>query len=98
MTALAEAKTPTRAEAWVVRVADTGAPAPDNARSATVTLTQDPGGGTAILDVTAGRRIRGDSAENPGAWGNFLRADVDYGVATAFTRVSARMTASSSRT
>ena len=68
-------------EAWVVRVADTGAPAPDNARSATVTLTQDPGGGTAILDVTAGRRIRGDSAENPGAWGNFLRADVDYDTA-----------------
>jgi phage tail sheath protein FI len=68
-------------EAWVVRVADTGAPPPDNARSATVTLTQDPGGGTAILDVTAGRRIRGDSAENPGAWGNFLRADVDYDTA-----------------
>ncbi|BCH34318.1 hypothetical protein MesoLjLc_62480 [Mesorhizobium sp. L-8-10] len=72
-------------EAWVVRVADTltgaGAAPPTNARSATVTLTQDPGGGTAILNVTAGRRIRGESAENPGAWGNFLRVDVDYGTA-----------------
>ncbi|MGO4833872.1 phage tail protein, partial [Rhizobiaceae sp. 2RAB30] len=42
-------------EAWVVRVADTltgaGAAPPTNARSATATLTQDPGGGTAILNV-----------------------------------------------
>ncbi len=31
-----------------------------------------------IVNVSAGRRIRGGSAANPGAWGNALRVEVDY--------------------
>ncbi len=69
-------------EAWVVRVADTGAAAPDNARAATVTLTSQPGGaGDEIFRATAGRRIRGESAINPGAWGNSIRLEVNYDTA-----------------
>jgi len=73
-------------EAWAVRVADTvtgaGAVPPTNARSATVVLTSQPaGGGDEIFHATAGRRVRGESAENPGEWGNLVRLDVDFDTA-----------------
>ncbi len=69
-------------EAWVVRVADTGAAAPDNARAATVVLTSQPAGaGDEIFRATAGRRIRGESAINPGEWGNSIRLEVNYDTA-----------------
>ena len=74
-------------EAWVVRIADTetGAPPvvpPTNANAAEVILFEDPGNaGDEIFRVRAGRRIRGESAQNPGEWGNSLRVDVDYDTA-----------------
>jgi phage tail sheath protein FI len=33
---------------------------------------------TNSLRLTAGRRIKGVSMDNPGTWGNFVRLDVDY--------------------
>src|SRR3546814_6908572 len=39
---------------------------------------QPAGAGDQIVRVRAGRRIRGGSAADPGAWGNFLRVEVDY--------------------
>ncbi|MCB1391618.1 MULTISPECIES: phage tail sheath C-terminal domain-containing protein [unclassified Nitrobacter] len=77
-------------QAWVVRLADTVTGAtdtpPTNARPATIMLTSDPGGGTDILLLTAGRQIRGESAENPGSWGNALRAEVSYETADPATQ------------
>ncbi|QPJ62411.1 MAG: phage tail protein [Candidatus Nitronauta litoralis] len=68
-------------QAVVVRVADTAAPdlpgppvVQVNANAATVTLAA----GANNLIFTAGRRIRGESAVNPGEWGNSLRVEVDY--------------------
>ena len=37
-------------------------------------------GGT-VVQVVAGRQLRGVSFENPGTWGNFLRVEVDYDTA-----------------
>ena len=62
-------------EAWVVRVADTVAAAPNNAFVANFTLSDGVGN---IAHSFAGRRIRGASALNPGDWGNSLRVEVDY--------------------
>lgn len=72
-------------EAWVVRI---GQPGPvGGAITATTaaavgTLT-DFTGATNILEFTAGRRIRGASAFNPGDWGNFLRVEVEHNDASA---------------
>ena len=63
-------------EAWIVRVADTATPAPDNANAAAVVLTN--AAGAEIFRATAGRRLRGESAVDPGTWGNNLRLEVDY--------------------
>ncbi|MGI8570683.1 MAG: phage tail sheath C-terminal domain-containing protein [Methylocella sp.] len=58
----------------MVRVADTvTAPA---ARASSVPLPN--GFGTNIVNVSAGRRIRGQSATNPGSWGDALRVDIDF--------------------
>lgn len=54
------------AEAWVVRA---GEPAPKAAR---VTLS------AGSCEIYAGRKIRGESVENPGDWGEALRVEVDY--------------------
>ncbi len=60
-------------QAWVVRVASNAATA------ASVQLDQSYGANpTAILRVRAARNIRGESADNPGIWGNALRLEVDY--------------------
>ena len=56
-------------QAWVVRVAPTGAVTAD------ALLT---GGGSDIANVRAGRQVGRDSFEDPGAWGNGLRVEVDY--------------------
>jgi phage tail sheath protein FI len=55
-------------EAHVVRAGDGPA-----AASAILTSGADQ-----VFRATAGRRIRGDSALNPGEWGDFLRLEVDY--------------------
>ncbi|MCU0985400.1 MAG: hypothetical protein MUC89_10725 [Acetobacteraceae bacterium] len=64
-------------EAWVVRVARTGsATATDNAVAATQVLTD--GAGFQVVRATAGRRVRGRRASDPGFWGNNLYIDIDY--------------------
>jgi uncharacterized protein len=62
-------------EAWIVRVADTVTAAPANTFVANFTLSD---GLVNIAHSFAGRRIRGESALNPGVWGNSLRLEVDY--------------------
>lgn len=66
-------------EAWVVRTAQaTSVPVLD---TASVVL-QDSGGTTDVLEVRAGRRLKGVSVDDPGDWGNNLRIDVDYNTST----------------
>lgn len=65
-------------EAWVVRV---GQPAPAVSpivSTSAATGVIDDFGGAGVFNFTAGRRIRGASAENPGAWGNFLRLEIEH--------------------
>jgi len=66
-------------EAHVIRVAHDGSGGGTAAAAASVVLTSQPAGaGDQIVRVRAGRRTRGASAADPGAWGNFLRVEVDY--------------------
>lgn len=66
-------------ECFVVRVADTvTAPA---AQASAVPLPN--GFGIDIVNVSAGRHIRGQSATNPGSWGDSLRVDIDFATRTA---------------
>lgn len=70
-------------QAWIVRVADTvtgaGEMSPTNANSASVVL--ENASGQDIFRATTGRRLRGESAADPGVWGNNLRLEVDYDTA-----------------
>jgi uncharacterized protein len=59
-------------EAWVTRVGEA-----DTFATARVDLL-DAIGGASSLSVEAGRRIKGVAVQDPGAWGNFIRVDVDY--------------------
>lgn len=66
-------------EAWVVRIGQPGPVAgPITAITAAASGTLNSFGGAAILTFTAGRRIRGESADNPGDWGNFLRVEIEH--------------------
>jgi uncharacterized protein len=67
-------------EAWVVRVATlTDATPANNAIEARALVTAQPaGGGDGMFRVLAGRRIRGEIATNPGAWGNNVAVEIDY--------------------
>lgn len=66
-------------EAWVVRIGQTGPlGAPITAITSAANGTLNSFAGAPILQFSAGRRIRGDSAENPGDWGNFLRLEVEH--------------------
>jgi phage tail sheath protein FI len=60
-------------EAYVVRVGPENAANPFTAASFLLT----DGAGN-VFRATAGRRILGAAAENPGLWGNNLRIEVDY--------------------
>lgn len=60
------------AETWVVRVAQAG-----QFSAASIDLL-DESASSQVLRVTAGRRLRGISVEDPGDWGNTLRVEVDY--------------------
>jgi uncharacterized protein len=65
-------------EAWIVRAGTTADANPaNNAVASSITLEDAPGGNDVLL-VTAGRRIRGASAENPGRWGDALHVEIDY--------------------
>jgi phage tail sheath protein FI len=67
-------------QCWVVRVADTETATP--AQPAKATLHAQPKtGGTAVLTVTAGRLVNGTPADDAGAWGNYLRVEIDYDTA-----------------
>jgi phage tail sheath protein FI len=66
-------------QAHVVRVVHDGSGGGTAAAASTATLrTQPAPAGDAVVNIVAGRVIRGEPAENPGAWGDFLRVDVDY--------------------
>jgi phage tail sheath protein FI len=56
--------------AWVVRTAAAG-----TYSTASVVLRGDTGD---ILLAQAGRRLKGESVDDPGEWGNNLRIDIDY--------------------
>ncbi|SHF99514.1 hypothetical protein SAMN02745157_3302 [Kaistia soli DSM 19436] len=62
-------------ECLVVRVAS-DATAATAAAPATVVAVN--GFGNNIVRLSAGRQILGNPADNPGAWGNLLRVEVDY--------------------
>ncbi len=63
-------------QAWIVRIADTTtAPA---AAAATVALQGNGATPALIFNATAGRQVMGNSAADPGAWGNQLRVQIDY--------------------
>jgi uncharacterized protein len=71
-------------ECFVVRVASetaAGPPAVVGAAAANANL-RDPAGAN-IVNFSAGRSIRGQTASNPGAWGNFLRVEIDYATRAA---------------
>jgi len=58
-------------QAYAVRVLTAGA-----GDTATVQMQSTVPG--AVFDATAGRRVRGTTVEDPGAWGNDVRIDIDY--------------------
>jgi uncharacterized protein len=71
-------------ECFVVRVASetaVGPPAVVGAAAANANLL-DPAGAN-IVNFSAGRSIRGQTASNPGAWGNFLRVEIDHATRAA---------------
>lgn len=67
-------------EAFVVRVANDGELEGSIAAvAASTTVTDTPAGaGDGMFRARTGRRIRGEAALNPGAWGNNVLIDVDY--------------------
>lgn len=70
-------------EAHIIRIGhpgDAAAMPPVPALSAATAALEDTvgGGGNTLADVTAGRQVRGESAENPGDWGNLLRLEVSH--------------------
>lgn len=62
-------------ECFVVRVASDATAATPAAPATAVAVN---GFGNNIVRFSAGRQVRGNPADNPGAWGNLLRVDVDY--------------------
>jgi len=60
-------------EAYVIRVGGTGI------NAAAVNLVSTVGGATVVATLTAGSMVGGTVANNPGVWGNNIRASVDYG-------------------
>jgi phage tail sheath protein FI len=69
-------------ECWVVRVGTIppALVAADLATASTLIRKTPAGGSAQVLNVRAGRRIRGTSVPDPGAWANFVRVEVDYDV------------------
>ncbi len=63
-------------DARVVRTGDEA-----TAVAANITLRQQPGAGSNIVNVRAGRLVRGVSVPDPGTWGNLIRVEVDHDVA-----------------
>ncbi|QRM54381.1 phage tail sheath C-terminal domain-containing protein [Sinorhizobium sp. BG8] len=63
-------------DAYLVRVGHDGSGGATAIAASTVTLPALDG--SDLIDVTAGRRIRGQSAVNPGAWGDNLRIAITH--------------------
>jgi phage tail sheath protein FI len=61
-------------QAWIIRVADKTTSPP----AAPARAKLNSGGATLVLNATAGRQVMGNLADDAGAWGNFLRLQVDY--------------------
>lgn len=59
-------------QTWIVRVA------PGAVVASAVLNHNDPGGAAEALEATAGRSVRGARVDDPGAWGNNIRIDVDH--------------------
>lgn len=64
-------------EAFVVRVGQHNPPLKPF-QAAETAVPNQPSGGSDVLAVRAGRRIRRTSVDDPGAWGNNLFVEVDY--------------------
>ncbi|MCP4410563.1 MAG: phage tail protein [Gammaproteobacteria bacterium] len=69
-------------EAWVIRTAE-----PTNLETADVVFQGVDSTSTtvSVIEVTAGRLLKGSSVDDPGTWGNNLRIDVDYNTSTPAT-------------
>ena len=66
-------------QAHVIRVVHDGSAGGTAAATASIVLTAGINGtGDTMMRLRAGRTIRGEAAVNPGAWGNWLRVEVDY--------------------
>jgi phage tail sheath protein FI len=66
-------------QAHVVRVVHDGSGGGTAAAASHQTVRSQPGAaGDAIFNAVAGRVIRGEAAEDPGGWGDFLRLEIDY--------------------
>ena len=81
-------------DAWVVRTAD-ATPSPTYATASVVLQGLDATSTLIdVLRVTAGRRLKGTSVDDPGDWANNLRIDVDYDTSGTSTLPSFNMTVS----
>jgi Bacteriophage tail sheath protein len=72
-------------QAWIVRVAEQDLPA-NNASAASLTVNDTAAAAAALFVATSGRRVRTDSAINPGEAGNNLRIEIDYRTIDPATR------------
>ncbi len=70
-------------EAWIVRVPRADA---SGTVAETAALMLEDDGGTDAFGVLAGRRVEGESVEDPGDWGNNLRLEVDYNTSDPVNR------------
>lgn len=90
-------------EAWVVRIGQPGdaeGTPPLKATSTAKGVVNDFAGNP-VFNFKAGRRIRGESADNPGDWGNFLRLEIEHngtGPAATFNLFVSEVAISGNRT
>ena len=79
-------------EAWIVRVANDGSAGDTAAVVAELVLNTAPdGSGTDVFTARAGRRVRGESVDDPGDWGENLRLEVDYDTSDPATLFNLRV-------
>jgi uncharacterized protein len=86
-------------EAWVVRVGQVASVGTAATTTANGTIADDVG--TDVFNFRAGRSIRGESADNPGNWGNFLRLEVEHNgslPASTFNLIVSEVAISGNRT
>jgi phage tail sheath protein FI len=83
-------------EAWVIRVGNDGSIGGGATAIAPAQVTLNNKvtgvGVVGVVNVRAGRRIRGHSALNPGSWGNYLRIEVGHNSARNDTTFNSTIT------